>query len=97
MKRYLHVLLILVGLLIGGFFFHGGWWEVLGFLLLLSFCIWNVFAFLNDRDMVSPPKMTSDITTNGDMSARQFLFGLSLFFFLLLTSGWIWRYFHLID
>ena len=93
MKRHLHLLLIFIGLLISGLFFHGGWWEVPGFLFLLAFCIWNVFAFTNERNMIAPPKMTSNVTVQGDIGARQFLFGLSLFLFLILSIGWVWRSF----
>ena len=90
--RHLHIVLFVLGLLIGLLFMHKEWLELAAFLVLVIYCCWNVFAFLHDRSMLGAPKMTANVTKNGDKGARQFLFAVSVFLYIFLSVLWIWRY-----
>lgn len=90
--RFLPVCLFVSGTLTGLIFQSKGWSEFWGFMVFLAYFCWNIFAFIQKRNMLAFPRMMMNVKKDGDRGARQFLFAASLFSWFLLNVLWVWRY-----
>jgi hypothetical protein len=92
MRKYIHIILFLIGLVISVVFYYERR-EFIAYLLFTMIYSWNIFAFLNEKRMIRFPMMVGDFTPNGDRAARGFLCVLSFFLLVLLSAAYIYKRF----
>ena len=68
--------------------------ERISFILANCYLIWNVFSYLDGRDMLKFPMVgESSLSKDGDKSQRQFVFIASILISVALTIAWVIRHF----
>ena len=92
-RQFASSFLCLATLILGVVFYQISWLETLAFICFSGVFIWNIHAYLNDKNMTNPPKMHLDVSACGDKGARKFLFGLSITAYVALGVGWLWKFF----
>lgn len=90
MKKYIHWLVLLIGGFISVFLFSS-WENFFGYLGFLFYFVWNIYAFINGKNMISLPKMIENVKFNGSHDARVFLFVFSLIMVLIIFAGYIYK------
>ncbi len=90
MKKQIHWVFLLIGGIISMYFFNG-WGIFFGYLGLLLFSVWNIYAYTNVKNMISLPMMAENVKINGKSSARLFLFLYSLITPLILFFAYIYK------
>lgn len=88
MKKTIHLAFLLIGVIISVCFFNG-WGNFFGYLGLLLFSVWNIYAYTNLKNMISLPMMAENVKINGSSSARLFLFLYSLITPIILFFAYI--------
>lgn len=89
-KKNIHIIVIFFGIFISVYFFKG-WENFIGYLGFLFLLAWNIYAFLNGKNMISIPKMTENVRTNGSHEARYFLYVVSWCVIAIFSAGYIYK------
>lgn len=71
MKKQIHWVFLLIDGIISMYFFNG-WGIFFGYLGLLLFSVWNIYAYTNVKNMISLPMMAENVKINGKSSVRFF-------------------------
>ena len=88
MKKYIHWVILITATLIHVFYFKN-WENFIGFSLFLLIMVWNIYAFLNNKNMIRFPGMADSIKTGGDEDSRVAVFIFSCIIIVVLCIGWV--------
>jgi hypothetical protein len=90
MRKHIAWIGLFLAILIPLVFFYS-WSEFVGYSLIQLFSTWNIHAFLNKKNMFSPPRMSVNVKKDGNQEDRGFLFVFSCLIFIFICVGWIYR------